>query len=81
MKLQAMKLVSGTGGRRERPHTASGSILPFASRQSLGVWKAIHTYSYFALSFTVSKSIKSANTGANGKYFIINKFNLLSALH
>lgn len=32
-------------------------------------------------SFTVSKSITSASTGANGKYFIINKFNLLSALH
>ena len=81
MKLQAMKLVSGTGGRRERPHAASGSILllPLGNH-----WESGKLYIYILtlhFSFTVSKSIKSANTGANGKYFIINKFNLLSALH
>ena len=79
--LWAMKLFSWTGVGRHRPCASSVSICPLPLGNPCEFEKLYILLLCTFLSLEPKFPIKVLTLGANGKYFIINKFNLLSALH
>lgn len=70
---------SWTGVERPRPHQALSCPLPLGNPYDFE--KLYILLLCIFLSLEAKFPIKVLPLGANGKYFIINKFNLLSALH